>query len=697
MQREAVETTEGPLLVIAGAGSGKTRVITHRIAHLIRDKDVAPWQIFAATFTNKAAREMKNRVAQICGAADTVRLSIATFHSQCAVILRREASSVGLTDRFAICDDTDQVALLRRCIEELGMDKKAIKPRDPQEMISLAKMRLLEGDEAYEFIKERRDKKYADIYELYQRRLRESDAVDFDDLLLLVVKLWRENPAILANYQSRYRYILVDEYQDTNLAQFELVRLLAEGHHNLCVVGDEDQSIYSWRGAEITNLLEFQKRFPEAKIIRLEQNYRSTGNILAAAHGVIERNTQRLGKKLWTEDEKGDPVVVIEAGSESDEAFEVARQIKTLKRQGVPLSEIAIFYRVNALSRVYEEGLRQAKIPYRVIGGVRFYDRAEIKDLLAYLQLIDNPFNVMALARIINKPKRGIGDAALSKLVHYAREHDEPIFQTMLGLDRLKAAGLTGKTAGAALDFGMAIHAWAQKVHDEKSLSLRGLVEEILKKTEYEAALGDPKSLDVMSRLENIREFLGALEQYQEMERDANLHDYLEMIALRAADEEENGSGDPAEGSVSLMTVHNAKGLEFDVVFIVALERELFPNARAVNEQQHYEEERRLFYVALTRARRRVYCSHAERRFLYGQTKEALKSRFLNEIPEERRQRLKDIELPALKPREKKRPAEESKPAPRVESRPKPDAFEKAARRKPKPKAVAPEDDDMPF
>ncbi|MFP4379254.1 MAG: ATP-dependent helicase [Candidatus Sumerlaeia bacterium] len=639
-QREAVANTDGPLLIIAGAGSGKTRVITHRIAYLISEKNVAPWKIFAATFTNKAAREMKERVMSLCGVADTARLSIATFHSQCAQILRREATNVGLTERYNICDATDQVALLRSCIDELGYDKKAMKPWNVQEIISLAKMALLEGEEAYAFIKKRRSKKYADIYTLYQERLRESDAVDFDDLLLLTVRLWRENPDVLARYQERYQYVLVDEYQDTNLAQFEVVRLLVDQHHNLCVVGDEDQSIYSWRGAEITNLLEFEKRFPEAKIVRLEQNYRSKGNILAAAHSVIERNTQRLGKELWTQDDPGDPIIVIEGGNESDEANRIAREIKIMHSEGMPYEEIALFYRVNALSRVYEEALRQADIPYRVIGGVRFYDRAEIKDILAYMQLVDNPFNMLALMRVINKPRRGIGDKALSNLLYYARENNLPLFRVLLSEDHLKAAGLKGKALKEALVFAKNIEGWSAKQGDMK---LRNLAQAILNETQFEASLGDPKSLEVMSRIENIKEFLGALEQYEEQEPEPSLRKYLEMIALRGADE-----GDAEEPGVSLMTVHNAKGLEFDVVFIVALEKDLFPNARAVREQKHYEEERRLFYVALTRGRQRVYCSHAVTRRLYGQMEWPSPSRFLMEIAPEYRLRYDDAELGKL-------------------------------------------------
>jgi len=635
-QRDAVTRTEGPLLVIAGAGSGKTRVITHRIAYLIAENGVAPWEIFAATFTNKAAREMKSRVARLCTAHDTVQLSIATFHSQCAGILRKEGPAVGLSPHYTICDDTDQIALLRSCIEELGLDKNTLKPADVQAVISLAKMRLLEDAEAEKHILSLRSSQYADVYRLYQKRLRESDAADFDDLLLLGVKLWRENPVILEAYRRRYRYVLVDEYQDTNLAQFELVRLLAGQHHNLCVVGDEDQSIYSWRGAEITNLLDFQKHFPDARVIRLEQNYRSTKNILDAAHAVIVHNTQRLGKDLWTEKERGDPIVVIEGSTETAEARKIVEQILDLREGGLSLEEIALFYRTNALSRIYEEALREANVPYRVIGGVRFYDRKEIKDLLAYMQVIVNPGNQIALMRVINAPRRGIGKSALSNLVNYAREQNLAVFEVLLDREKLRMAGLKGKAAEGAAGFADLVVQWTAI---STRISLRALAEDILKKTGYIESLGDPKSLEVLSRVENIQEFLGALDEFQEQRPQADLADYLETIALRGADE-----ADKADG-VSLMTVHNAKGLEFDVVFVVALEKDIFPNARAVREQMHNEEERRLFYVALTRARKRVYLTNAYVRRLYGRTENAYPSIFLGEIPKQLRARLEKAKL----------------------------------------------------
>ncbi len=644
-QREAVVTTEGPVLVIAGAGSGKTRVITRRITYLIDEKGVSPWEIFAATFTNKAAREMKHRVAQLCRSVDTQRLPVATFHSQCVSVLRHEAAAVGLSPKFSICDDTDQTGLLRDCINALGHSPKILPPASVREVISLAKMRLIEGEDAWGFIETIRDKDQADIYLEYQRRLRASDAVDFDDLLLLVVRLWSENPQLLESYQRRFRYVLVDEYQDTNLAQFELVRLLTQSHHNLCVVGDEDQSIYSWRGAEITNLLEFKKHFPEAKIIRLEQNYRSTGTILDAASAVIARNTQRLGKELWTEDGAGDPIVEIDAENEYKEARQIVGEIVTLHAHGLPLDEIALFYRVNSLSRVYEEVLRECRVPYQVIGGVGFYDRAEIKDLLAYLQVIANPGNALSLLRILNAPKRGIGKSAEQKLLTHADSLHLSLFEILLSPTLLREAGLKGKAAEAAQQLANWFVEWTAQL---ERLTFRELVEDILHKTDYEAALGDPKSIEVLSRKENIREFLGALEQFESENPEMSLANYLETVVLRqASDQPRTGE----ERGVSLMTVHNAKGLEFDVVFLVALEKDLFPNARAVRDQGHSEEERRLFYVAITRARRRLYISHAQMRRLYGEVNWPTPSQFLFEIPDSLRVKLEDADLPPLRRR----------------------------------------------
>ncbi|MBN1868562.1 UvrD-helicase domain-containing protein [Candidatus Sumerlaeota bacterium] len=643
-QREAVTTTEGPLLVIAGAGSGKTRVITHRIAWLVAELGVAPDRILGTTFTNKAAREMKARVARLCRAAETVRLPLATFHSHCARILRADSSFAGLTARFTICDETDQTAVMRDCIKTLGCDPKTLDARGVLDAVSLAKMKMLDGDEARDFLSRAREDVYADLYTLYERRLRENDAVDFDDLLLKVVEMWQDRPSILARYREQYLYLLVDEYQDTNEVQFEWLRLLSAERGNLCVVGDEDQSIYSWRGARIDNLLEFQNFFPKAKTIRLEQNYRSTRRILEAASGVIARNTQRLGKTLWSDGEEGDPILEIDAQSEFEEARRIVDEILYLYRNGLPLEEIAVFYRINSLSRIYEDALREADIPYRVVGGLRFYDRAEIKDLLAYLHVVANPNNALALLRVINKPRRGIGSAALSKIVNFADENRLALIEAIGDSAHLTAARVKGKAAEGALELAAMVEKWRKSA--AQKLRLKRLVKAILDDTGYEASLGDPRSIDAMSRIENIREFVGSLDDFQKQDPDADLGDYLESIALKSAEEKEDaGSG------VSLMTVHNAKGLEFDVVFVVAVEKDLFPNARAVREQGDSEEERRLFYVALTRARRRVYLSHTSSRRLWGETQWPRPSVFLSEIPRPLLTSIDEIDVRPLGPK----------------------------------------------
>lgn len=652
-QRAAVTTTDGPLLVISGAGTGKTRVVTHRIAYLIEEKKIAPWRIFASTFTNKAAREMAGRIDHLCRTSDTARLPIATFHSHCARILRSESKAAGLTPRYSICDETDQAAVVRDCLRELGHDPKLMTVGDLLSVISLAKMKLLEGDSAEVYIESLRSAEYAEVYRLYQHRLRSSDAVDFDDLLLLVVKIWREDADILRIYQDRYPYIMVDEYQDTNMAQFEFLRLLSAKYRNLCVVGDEDQSIYSWRGAEITNLLEFQRHFPEAQIIRLEQNYRSTGSILAAADAVIARNQQRLGKTLWTESEQGDPIVVLDALSDRDEARIIANEMLRLYQQGIALQEIALFYRINALSRLYEDALRELNLPYRVIGGVRFYDRAEIKDILSYLQVVENPNNTLSLLRIINRPRRGLGDTALSKILAYADAQKITVFEVLIDSEKLAAAGIKGKTARGALDLGERLLEWAGR---KAKWPLKKLVADILSKTDYEASLGDPRSIEVLARLENIKEFQNAIAEYQDQQPEAALAGFLESIALRSVDKEEGADN----RGISLMTVHNAKGLEFDVVFVAALEDEVFPNARAVREQGSVEEERRLFYVAMTRGRKRVYLSFANMRKLYNQAVWPTPSAFIHEIPQSMRVAYEEADLPNLVPTEERLPKSDS-------------------------------------
>jgi DNA helicase-2/ATP-dependent DNA helicase PcrA len=626
-QREAVEATEGPVLVVAGAGSGKTRVITHRIAHLIQDRSVPAWQIFAATFTNKAAREMQDRVYDLLDAPAQARLSIATFHSLCARLLRRQAEKAGLTSRFTILDEVDQKAVVKACMKRLEIDPKYLSPAQALERIGQAKIRLMGPEDAGELFAGSRGDEYLEIYRNYERTLSSNDAVDFDDLLLKVVRLFVHDPETLEAYRDRYRYILVDEYQDTNLVQFRLVELLAGQSRNLCVVGDEDQSIYSWRGAEIGNLLNFDKAFPETRLIRLEQNYRSTKTILAAADAVIRRNTERLGKTLWTDGEQGDPVVVVEAASGQGEAAFVAEEIRTLNRaEGIPYGEIGVFYRVNALSRVFEEQLRSEDIPYRVVGGVRFFDRLEVKDVLAYLQVTACPASGMALARIINRPRRGVGEKTLRKLEGFALERGLPLTATLTDEEALAQIGAKARKSLGVLAgmFGK----WRGKID---KVPLAALAEEIIEDVGYLESFGDPESLEAITRTQNVEEVLVSMREFGKTAETRTLIDYLEHVALTSSADE----GEEGEERVSLMTLHSAKGLEFRAVFIVGLEDNIFPNPRAIEEQQSAEEERRLFYVGITRAKERLHVSHARERTLYGRPDWQTPSSFLSELPDE--------------------------------------------------------------
>lgn len=624
-QREAVVTTEGPVMVIAGAGSGKTRVITHRIAYLIRECHVPPWQIFAATFTNKAAEEMRTRAAKLLPGYETARISIATFHSICVGILRREAGRVGLSPQFTIADDSDQIALVKDCIRTFDPNTNSIEPADVLAWISTAKTLMLTPAEARKTLEADWGDAYARLYEMYEERLLQNNAVDFDDLLLKVVRLFQSDADALAQYQERWRYLLVDEYQDINHVQFEFIKLLAAKHKNLCVVGDEDQSIYSWRGAEIENIINFPDMFPGTKTIRLEQNYRSTELILQAANAVISRNRERLGKTLWSERQGGDPIALIEGGNERDEAASVVDSILWMRRLlGVPYREVAIFYRVNALSRLYEDFLRQADIPYRVVGGIRFYDRAEIKDLIAYLRLIVNPADGLSLARIINKPRRGIGDKTVSKLVNDASAKGITFWESLqLGI---KDESISKKARAGLADLVTMIMKWREM---EKTARPARILEEVLNDTKFEESLGDSHSLDTLSRIENIEELKRALDDFRETNPAGTLSEYLEMVTLTMSVDEMKEDDD----CVSLMSLHSAKGLEFSTVFITGLEEGIFPSPRSVSMPHGFEEERRLFYVGVTRAKDRLFLSRADSRSLYGRIQYNPPSTFLLEVP----------------------------------------------------------------
>lgn len=627
MQKKAVEATDGPQLIIAGAGSGKTRVITHKIAYLIREKNVPPWRIFAATFTNKAANEMKERVLDILDFPGEVRLHISTFHSLCAAFLRKESHKVGLSPHYTIVDERDQRALIRDCLKQLEIPKEALDPRDGQEYINQAKIHMLDPEDLSEKFYDFRKETVPKLFSLYEKRLRESDAADFGDLILYMVKLLKKDPETRRYYQDRFQYILVDEYQDTNFVQFELVRLLAEGHGNLCVVGDEDQSIYSWRGAMITNLLDFSKRFAGTRIIKLERNYRSTKTILKAADEVIQRNRERIGKTLWTERMDGDPVFLISATDERNEARIVVETILQLHHLAeTPLREMAIFYRQNSLSRIVEDEIRRRRLPYKIVGGMRFYDRAVVKDLLAYLKIAVNPNNSIALQRIINVPTRGIGARTIQKLLEIGRERNMTLYQVMKAVAEEKL--LSSRAVGKVNDFLMHIREWRfSAAHDNPYDTLRRIIED----TGYLESLGDPKSLEVISNKENILELQNAVQDYFEENPGASLEQYFETLALSAPVDELQNYGD----SVCLMTLHSAKGLEFDTVFMIGMEEPIFPNRRTVDETGTIEEERRLFYVGVTRAKNRLFLSRADSRVLHGHRDWNPPSQFIYEVGRE--------------------------------------------------------------
>jgi DNA helicase-2/ATP-dependent DNA helicase PcrA len=637
-QHEAVTTSDGPLLVAAGAGSGKTRVITHRIAWLIGERDVPPWQIFAATFTNKAAEEMRSRIATLLPGSDLARLTVSTFHSICVGILRREAALAGLSPRFTICDDTDQMALIKDCLRNLGESgSTGLRPEQVRAWIGDAKVKMFEPEEARREMPHDAGPLCATVYEQYQQRLQANDAVDFDDLILHVVRIFRNHAETLAAYQDRWRYLLIDEYQDTNRVQFELIRLLADKYRNICVVGDEDQSIYSWRGAEIENLLRFPELFGGAGVVRLEQNYRSTETILQAADHVIAHNTQRMAKTLWSERGAGEPITMIVGASEREEAARVIDTIQWLRKlQGRNYSSMAIFYRVNALSRGFEDQLRQRGIPYRVIGGIKFYDRAEVKDLLAYLRLCVNPRDSIAMARIVNRPTRGIGRKSLDEITNESVRRNVSLWDVMQAVRRKEkdAPAVSGKARAGISDLTQRVEEWGAWARNHTPAQV---LDKILRETNYEESLGSDRDLEAVTRRENIAELASALEQYHKDHPGDGLDDFLERVALVNAQDQLTD-----EDAVSLMTLHCAKGLEYDVVFIVGMEDPIFPSQRAVQEQGHYEEERRLFYVGITRARDLLIFSRADARLLHGRPSYNTPSLFLREIPGELIRSLED-------------------------------------------------------
>lgn len=628
-QFEAVTAPDGPLLIVAGAGTGKTRVITRRLAFLVRERGVQPYQVFAATFTNKAAQEMKRRVGELLEESRLTpgEFHISTFHSMCARILRREAVAIGLSPDFTICDDRDQVSAVKHVMKVLGISEKELKPADAQHVINQCKMQMLGPESVSEVTSSQFEEQYADIYRAYEKYLAECSAVDFEDLILKTVRMFRQNEEVLNRYRRRYRHVMVDEYQDTNAVQAELVFLIAGEHRNLAVVGDEDQSIYSWRGADITNLLDFQKHFPEAKIIRLEQNYRSTGNILKAASQVISKNTERLGKTLFTAGGDGAPLYVIEAHNETDESRAVAYAIEELtSRKGYGYGDVAIFYRVGALSRIFEDRMREFRFPYRVIGGIKFYERAEIKDMIAYLQLVANPHNNIAMLRIINTPRRGIGDKTVQSIIDWGQSRGVSAYSAMREI--IATDQLPKGTAGKIGNFLAQINEWYHLAREARPSEV---YQRVLEETNYIAALGDPKSLENQSRIDNLEELLSSILLFEKENALAGLNGYLENVSLVSVTDDL----DPDAPAISLMTLHAAKGLEYKIVFLVGMEDGIFPSTRSVMDRGDYEEERRLFYVGITRAREVLVMSRAQSRIWYGEVRYNQASGFLRELPSE--------------------------------------------------------------
>ena len=631
-QREAVLATEGPVLVVAGAGSGKTRVLTYRIAHLVSAVGVKPQEILAITFTNKAAGEMRERLEGVLGGIART-MWVMTFHSACGRILRTEAPKLGYRSNFTIYDQADQVRVVKLCLEELERDPKRFVPRGIHSQISNAKNLLITPDDYKARISSFYDQTVGDVYELYQGRLFASNAVDFDDLLMLTVQVLERFPEARKRWQKAFRYVLVDEYQDTNHAQYRLLQLLAGEHQNVFAVGDPDQSIYAFRGADIRNIMEFERDFGGAKQIALEQNYRSTNAILRAANAVISENRERKPKNLWSELGEGDPIRVIEVEDEHAEARFVAAEIAGLVDEGFAGSEIAIFYRTNAQSRVLEDVLVRQDIPYQVIGGPKFYERAEIKDAIAYLQVIDNPSDAISLIRIANRPRRGIGDASLARVRAYADAHGLSLWEA---LEHPEEAGCGGAPLKAIDKF----HTLMQSsMAGALELSVPELLERVLDQSGYLESLEAERTIEAQGRMENLMELVGVAREYQESAESPSLSEFLQQISLfsdQDAIEEERSL-------VTLMTLHNAKGLEFRAVFLIGMEEGVFPHSRSI-EEQGLEEERRLCYVGLTRAQERLVLTHAAARSLWGSRGYNLPSRFLDELPQE------EIERDRLRP-----------------------------------------------
>jgi len=626
-QSEAVRTTEGPLLIMAGAGSGKTRVLTHRIAYLLDEKDVSPYNILAITFTNKAAKEMKARVEHLVGEEAQV-IWMSTFHSMCVRILRRDADRIGIERNFTIIDPTDQKSVIKDVLKSENIDSKRFEPRMFIGAISNLKNELKTPEDAQKEANDFHSQMVATVYKGYQRQLSRNEALDFDDLIMTTINLFERVPETLEYYQNKFQYIHVDEYQDTNKAQYTLVKLLANKFKNLCVVGDSDQSIYGWRGADIQNILSFEEDYPEAKTIFLEQNYRSTKNILNAANEVIKHNSERKPKGLWTANSGGDKIQYYEAMTERDEAEYVVKEIMKHQRSGKKYSEMAILYRTNAQSRVLEETFMKSNIPYTMVGGQKFYDRKEIKDLLSYLRVIANSNDDISLQRIINVPKRGIGPSSVEKIQTYALQNNISMFDALAEVDFI---GLSKKVTQECISFYEMIQ---NLIKEQEFLEISEIVDEVLQKSGYRDMLDREQSIESRSRLENLDEFMSVPKDYEEntpLEEQSLINFLTDLSLVADIDEADTQNG------VTLMTMHSAKGLEFPIVFIMGMEESLFPHIRAIKSEDDHEmeEERRICYVAITRAEELLYITNATTRMLFGRSQSNMPSRFLKEIPED--------------------------------------------------------------
>ena len=613
MQRKAVEKTEGPLLVLAGAGSGKTRVLTTKIAYLIEHNNVNPYNILAITFTNKAAREMKERIEGMLGEVSK-GIQISTFHSFGLTIARENYESLGLMKNFTILDSDDSLTIIKKIMKELNIDTEKVKPKYVRSQISGAKNEILSPSEYEKFASTDIEKQVVDVYRIYEQRLKTSNSVDFDDLLIMPINLFRKNPDILDKYQERFRYILIDEYQDTNEAQYILVKMIGSKYKNICVVGDNDQSIYSFRGANYQNILNFEKDYKNAETIMLEENYRSTQNILKVANEVIEKNTKRKDKVLWTENSEGDKVRYYRASDEKDESNFVSQEIEKLIEAGINKSDIAVLYRTNAQSRNIEETLLRKNIPYKVVGSVYFYNRKEIKDLISYLKLIHNNYDDNSLFRIINVPKRGIGEKTIQNLMERATELNKCVYDVI--------------DSGKELKFKEIIEDIKKEA---ENCSLTDLIDLILNKTGMKQDLMSDKTIESEIRLENLEEFKSITKNFEERYGIISLDEFLDEISL-VSDVEEHKNDNNV---VTLMTIHSAKGLEFDYVFIIGMEEGIFPHFNSLMDFNQIEEERRLCYVAITRAKKKLWIINAKRRMLYGKDSINPPSRFLSDIKSE--------------------------------------------------------------